>query len=151
MTGDEYMQLLQQRADEWLAANSTAAIRPKYPPLLTWFIRDGDEELVDPAILAAPEPQPKPVRQPRYYRPASHWRDRIAALEAQMAPLTEPLINDRAAAGGVALGRKRTAKIQAREDSRLARYVELRKQLEHAQSMLRAAEKREATTQGDAA
>lgn len=145
MTGDEYMQLLQERMDEWLAARST--VRPKFPPLLTWFIQDGDEDLVDPAILAAPEPQPKPVRKPRYYRPASYWRERIEHLEPQMQSLTTPLINDRAAAGGVALGPKRTARIQAREDSRLRKYVELDHKLTHARRMLRAAEARETKSQ----
>ncbi|WP_068059245.1 hypothetical protein [Nocardia xishanensis] len=148
MSGDEYMELLKQRSDEWMASHST--VRPKFPPLLTWFIQDGDEDLVDPAILAAPEPKPKPVRRPRYYRPASYWRDQIAEIEARMAPLTAPLINDRAAAGGVGLGPKRTARIQAREDGRLRRYVALQKQLEHAKHMLRSAEVREARAAGKA-
>jgi hypothetical protein len=140
MTGDEYMGVLQQRANEWVAAQTKPNLR--FPPLLAWFIRDGDEDLVE---LPEPEKQPKPKPQPRKYRPASYWREKIAQLEARMAPLTEPLINDRAAAGGAALGRKRTARIQAREDSRLQRYVELRKRLEHAQYMLRSTERREAT------
>ncbi|WP_159840149.1 hypothetical protein [Nocardia sp. CY41] len=140
VTLDEYMVVLQQRADEWLAGQKSPNLR--FPPLLEWFVLDGDEAMVD---LPEPEQKPdKPKPQPRRYRPASYWRERIAALEAQMAPLTEPLINDRAAAGGVALGVKRTRRIQAREDSRLQRYVELRNQLEHAQSMLRRAESREA-------
>lgn len=149
LTGDEYMALLQQRADEWLAVHS-ATMRPKYPPLLTWFVREGDEDLVDPAILAAPEPQPKPARRPRYYWPASYWREQIERLEASMAVLAEPIIQDRAAAGGEALGQKRTARVQAREDSRLRRYVEQQKRLEHARHMLRSAELREAE-QGSAA
>jgi hypothetical protein len=147
MSLDEYMTILQQRADEWLAGQKNPDLR--FPPLLDWFVRDGDEDLVELPEERKPEPRPKP--QPRRYRPASYWRDRIATLEAQMAPLTEPLINDRAAAGGVALGVKRTAKIQAREDGRLQRYVELRNQLERAQSMLRAAEARKTRTQGGAA
>ncbi|MBF6416961.1 hypothetical protein [Nocardia cyriacigeorgica] len=143
LSGDEYMALLQQRMDEWLAIHSTT-VRPKFPPLLEWFIQDGDENLVDPAILAAPEPQPKPVRRPRYYRPASYWQTEVARLEAERATLTEPLITDRAAAGGVALGPKRTARIQQREDGRLRRYVALEPKLRHAQAMLRAAAAREA-------
>ncbi|MBF6358124.1 hypothetical protein IU449_26875 [Nocardia higoensis] len=141
LSGDEYMELLQRRADEWLASCST--IKPKFPPLLEWFIQDGDEDLVDPAILAPPEPQPKPERQPRYYRPASYWRERVTRLEAQRAALTEPLIPDRAAAGGVALGPRRTARVQQREDARLRRYVELDKKLRHAERMLWKAEARE--------
>lgn len=142
LSGDEYMELLQQRADEWLASRSTV-VRPKFPPLLTWFVREGDEDLIDPAILAAPAPQPKPERRPRYYRPASYWQERVARLKADQATLVEPLLPDRAAAGGVALGPRRTARIQQREDSRLQRYVELGQKLRHAQSMLRAAVDRE--------
>lgn len=142
LSGDEYMALLQQRADEWLASRSTV-VRPKFPPLLTWFVREGDEDLIDPAILTAPEPQPKQVRQPRYYRPASYWRERVARLEAERAALVDPLLPDRAAAGGVALGPRRTARIQQREDSRLRRYVELGQKLRHAERMLRSAEVRE--------
>ena len=150
LTGDEYMALLQQRADEWLATHS-GTIRPKFPPLLTWFIQEGDEDLVDPAFLTPPEPQPRPVRRPRYYRPASYWRDEVARIEAQRASLAEPLITDRAAAGGVALGPKRTARIQQREDSRLRRYVALEPKLRHAQHMLNAAVAREASDRDQAA
>lgn len=142
LSGDEYMALLQQRMDEWLAASS-ATMNPKFPPLFQWFVRDGDEDLVDPAILAAPEPRPKPVRQPRYYRPASYWQEQVERIEAQRAALAEPLITDRAAAGGVALGPKRTARIQKLEDGRLRRYVALEPKLQHAQHMLNAAIARE--------
>ncbi len=149
LSGDEYMQLLQARADQWVADHPPsvdARISPRAwatRPLLNWFVRDGDEDLVDPAILARPTPQPKPAQAPRYYRPASYWRERVARIEAQIAPLVEPLLPDRAAAGGEAIGRRGTARVHAREDSRLRRYVDLGKRLSHARSMLRAAELRE--------
>ncbi|WP_280502044.1 hypothetical protein [Nocardia farcinica] len=141
LSGDEYMRLLQERADAWIA--SQGAVRSKFPPLLTWFIQEGDEHLVDPAILDKPAPQPKPVREPRRYRPASFWRERVARLTSERASLVEPLLPDRAAAGGVALGPRRTARIQQREDARLRQYVELGRRLAHAARMLRAAEQRE--------
>ncbi len=150
LSGDEYMDLLQQRMDEWLAANS-ATMNPKYPPLFQWFVRDGDEDLVDPALLAAPEPKPKPVRQPRYYRPASYWREQVERIEAQRAALAEPLVTDRAAAGGCALGPKRTARVQKLEDGRLRRYAALEPKLLRAQHMLRAAVAREARAADQAA
>ncbi|WP_029923914.1 hypothetical protein [Nocardia otitidiscaviarum] len=146
MTLDEYMLVLKQRADEWTAAQTKPNLR--FPPLLEWFIRDGDEDMVE---LPEQAPKPERERKARYYRPASYWRNEIQRLESLMAPLTEPLISDRAAAGGVALGRKRTARIQAREDGRLARYVALRKRWEHAQCMLRSAEAREKDVQRGAA
>lgn len=140
MTLDEYMEVLKQRSDEWLAAQPDPGPRLRFPPLLEWFVRDGDDAMVE--LPAAREPQRKPSPSPRHYRPASHWRERIANLEARMQAVSEPLITDRAAAGGVALGVKRTARIQAREDHRLQQYVVMRKRLEHAQRMLRSAEAR---------
>ncbi|MGY0497095.1 hypothetical protein ACWZHB_01165 [Nocardia sp. FBN12] len=142
MSLDEYMELLAARSAEWQAANPPReGVKPKpwVEPLLTWFIRDGDEELVE-----LPETTPRPKPKPRYYRPASYWRERCEALSKQMEALAEPIITDRAAAGGVALGPRRTARVQAREDSRLQRYTALKPKLDHAKSMLRAAEAREA-------
>ncbi len=143
MSLDEYMELLAARSAEWRAANPPregVTPKPWIMPLLTWFIRDGDEELVE----LPPEPEPKPKPKPRYYRPASYWRARCEALKPQMAALAEPIIPDRAAAGGVALGPRRTARVQKLEDGRLQRYTALSRKLEHAQRMLRAAETREA-------
>lgn len=139
MNLDEYMVVLQQRADEAMATQRGTGWAPRFPPLLTWFVRDEDVDVVE-----LPTPEPKPEPKPRYYRPASYWRDRIARLQARMRAVGEPLIPDRAAAGGAALGPKRTARIQQAEDGRLGQYVALRKELEHAQHMLRSAERREA-------
>lgn len=49
------------------------------PPLLTWFVRDGDEDLVE-----MPEPPEKPRPKLRYYRPASHWQGRVKRIESEM-------------------------------------------------------------------
>lgn len=135
LTGDEYIELLLQRQKEYLDARPPM----KFPPLLEWFIRDGDEDLVD-----LPEPEPKRKPKPRTYRPASYWRDRIASLERRMAAEANKAdFGDRAASGGQALGPKRTRKFLERADKALQRYCELARRKAHAESMLRKAELRE--------
>lgn len=147
LTGDEYMALLQQRLDEYVEAQQkrieASGITPRlspFPPLLTWFVRPGDEDLVE----LPPDPAPK-VREPRQYRPASYWRERVTAIEAQMeAVAARASVGDRAAAGGCALGPKRTAAHQKRADQALTRYIALEKQLSVAQGRLCSAQAREA-------
>ena len=45
LTGEQYIELLLARQAEWLAAPGRPDYR--YPPLLEWFVRAGDENLVD--------------------------------------------------------------------------------------------------------
>jgi hypothetical protein len=151
LTGDEYMELLQRRLDEYVKAQreriAASGVTPRlspFPPLLTWFIRPGDEDLVE----LPPDPAPK-VREPRQYRPASYWRERVAAIEAEMeAVAARASVGDRAAAGGCALGPKRTAAHQKRADQALSRYVELDKKLQVAKGRLCSAQAREARHEG---
>lgn len=148
LTGDEYMELLVQRQTEFMnlrrrqalaVADSGRPTLPLLPPLLEWFIRAGDEHLVQ-----LPEPAPKRKPEPRYYRPASYWRTRIVELEARMsATAARADVGDRAAAGGCALGPKRTARHQKHAETALVRYVALEKKLSHAKTMLHSAETRE--------
>lgn len=54
LTGGQYIEVLLQRQADWVAAHPGH----RYPPLLEWFVRDGDEELVDLSaedIAAEPE------------------------------------------------------------------------------------------------
>lgn len=140
MTGDEYMAELKRRADAW--ADENGGRKTGFPPLLEWFIRDEDVDLVD----LPPDPEiPKRVRQPRHYRPASYWRPRVEKMRAELARLSAPILPERAAATGEALGRSRTLKVAAQMDRRLQRYVEMEKRLRHAEHMLRSAEMREAS------
>ena len=44
ITGEQYIQALLERQAAWIAARGG---RFKYPPLLEWFIREEDTELVD--------------------------------------------------------------------------------------------------------
>lgn len=45
LTGDQYIELLLKRQAEWVESNPK---KYRYPPLLEWFVRDGDEEIFDP-------------------------------------------------------------------------------------------------------
>jgi hypothetical protein len=43
LTGEQYIALLLQRQADYVAAHPGQ----RYPPLLEWFVREGDEHLVD--------------------------------------------------------------------------------------------------------
>lgn len=149
VTADEYMQVLAARLADWEARKPSpppTGIKPRFPlpPLLEWFIRDEDIPWV-----IQPQPEPKPPKAqptPRYYRPASYWRERRDRISAAMSALAAPELPEVAAARGQAIGRKRTARVQQRMDSKLSKYTALDKKLKHAEMMLRAAERREDTT-----
>lgn len=145
MNGDEYMALLLERQAEHMAASSRSTdgriTWPNLPPLLEWFIRPGDENLFTPP---KPTPQPKRATTPRVHRSAASLREERDRLIALRDPLVTPLLNDRAASHGQALGHKGTARIQKREDSRLRRYVELDKRIQALDGRIARAERREA-------
>ncbi|MGY2119543.1 hypothetical protein ACW9HR_37140 [Nocardia gipuzkoensis] len=103
---DEYVQLLQARADAWLAVNppndEDSVIVPEFTPKPT-------------PIVALPTSGVLAERRNRSTTRWTAWRNRPRPL----------------AAGDVALGHKRTAQLQARQDDRLARYAQWLKQLSH--------------------
>lgn len=138
MTGDEYMALLLERQAEHVAANPPA--RPWIKPLLESFIRPGDEALFTP-----PEETPQPKREttPRVYRSAASLRAERDRLVARTKPLLEPIATDTAATHGAALGRRRTDRLAAREDSKLRKYVELDKRIKALEGRIARAERRE--------
>lgn len=138
MTGDEYMALLVERQEEHVAEHPPA--RPWLRPLLEWFIWPGDEDLFTPPEVA---PQPKRETKPRTYRSAASLREERYRLVRLAEPLLTPLSPDRAASGGVALGRKRTARMQKSEDSRLRRYVALTRRISALDARIASAERRE--------
>lgn len=116
LTGDEYMALLAERRDAYYAEHGQP--RVGFPALLEWFIRDGDEGLFTP-----PEPtkQPEPERKPRTYKPASHWREKLARIDAELAALDPgPRFGttDMAAYGGVGVPQT------ARQDAQWARRID---------------------------
>ena len=53
LTGEQYIAVLLQRQGEWIAEHPGY----RWPPLLEWFVRDGDEHLVD---LSAEDIPPEP-------------------------------------------------------------------------------------------
>lgn len=145
LTGEEYMELLLERQAQFMAR---CAPRPGakvlLAPTLETFVRPGDEDLVE-----LPAPEPKPTRTPRRYRPASYWRQRLAAIESQMAATAARVdLDDRAAAGGVGLGPKRAARHCDRADAALSRYTALKARRSHAERMLNAATAREQQQEG---
>ena len=48
LTDEQYIEVLLSHQAAWIAERGH---RYKYPPLLEWFIRDEDADLVDPATL----------------------------------------------------------------------------------------------------
>lgn len=140
-----YMDLLVERQNAHMAEHPPTL--PWLVPLLEWFIQPGDEDLVDMDAIEASNARssdsPKPERTPRVYRTSESLREERDRLIAQRAPLAEPISPDRAASGGVALGAKRTARLQTREDSRLRRYVALTRRIETLDHRIRSADARE--------
>lgn len=105
MTPQAYMDLLTTRKDEYLADHPA---RPGFPPLLEWFIRPGDEDLVDlDAIADADTPKPTPPRRARRYRSAAQIRADLQRVEDRLSTLNESghltTTRDRAAYTGIGI------------------------------------------------
>ncbi len=146
MTGDEYMDLLVERREEYYAKHGQP--RPGFPAMLDWFVQPGDEDLVD---LPPQAPQPKREAKPRTYRPASHWREQLARIEARMDALDPGPrhgTTDPAAHGGI--GIRQTARQNRqwgqRIDRTAAEWVRLDTRRREVTAKLARAEAREATT-----
>lgn len=169
LTGDEFMELLEARRAEWEAAHPTRSeavverikrdfpdanpvIRPRFEvrPLLEWFIKDGDDDIVDPVVFAPAPPQPKREHRPRTYRSAASLREERDRVQARRDAITadddgydpaivnlSPRSRNRAAARA---GRRRFAKL----DRDLARYTQLTRRLASLDSRIIRAEAREA-------
>lgn len=91
LTGDQYMELLVNRMKQWQAEHPSSD--PTCPPLLAWFIRDGDEHIVE-----LPEPKNRPKPTPRTYRSAASLRAERDKLVARSEALFYDGPCDRAAA-----------------------------------------------------
>lgn len=143
LTPDQYVNLLLERQ----AAHPAAA--GKFPPLLEWLIREGDEELVDmDAITASSEPPPKREPKPRTYLPASHWRERLARIDAQLDALNgirRHDTDDPAAYGGIGVRQtpRQVRKYGERLDQAIDQHGRLSRQRSEAAAKLRRAEVRE--------
>lgn len=167
MTGEEYMQLLEQRRAEWEAAHpareaaeaeierikrefpgANPTLKPGWGPpvaLLEWFVRPGDEDLVD-----LPEKQPAPSRtpKPRVYRSAASLiaerdqlqvqRDAIVADDGGDLAETNLSPSSRSRAARSA-GRRRFAKL----DRDLERVAKLNRRIDSLNSRIARAVARE--------
>lgn len=150
LSPDQYMDLLAKRRDDYYAEHEHI---PGFPALLDWFIQPGDEDLVDMTAIEtanrAADDTGRP-RQPRRYRPASHWRERLAAIQARLDALNgiqRHDTDDRAAHGGI--GIRQTSRQRAQYGKRIdrvaAEYVELERERRDVAAKLRRAEAREAS------
>lgn len=138
MNLDDYMVLLQQRLDEFTAAQPAAPRHTTYriaiplPPLLEWFILPTDEQFVE---LPTKAPKPKPT--PRRYVPSSELRARRDKLVQECDALMLDRPADRAAAN--ISGAPRWKKL----DRDIAKGARLVRRIEALDYRIKAAEHRE--------
>lgn len=129
MTGDEYMDELLARQAAWMGAHPHV----KGMPLLEWFVRDGDENLVD-----LPAAAPSPTRMPRTYATAKSLRDRRDELQTTLDAMTfHDGPPDRAAANITTPGRWKSL------DSQIAKGAKLAARIDKLNHRIAAAEQRE--------
>ena len=168
LTGDEYIALLERRRNAWEAANPPRAaleasierikrdfpgmnpvIRSDWEPwpaLLTWFIEDGDEDLVD---IPEQKPQPKRKPKPRVYRSAASLREERDKLVAQRDAITaDDEAPDRAIANLSPSARSKAARTAGRRrfaklDRDLEKYANLSRRIASLNSRIINAEARE--------
>lgn len=146
MTGDEYMSLLKERqriaieGHPWPTLETHGYTVKEYAKALMFplekMIQEGDEKLFIP-----PAKPVKPKPKPRYYRPATYWRERVTSLRAQMDKIITrgmPEKFDHAMVNLPLKGRMIT-------DSQLDQYRNVSKKLSHAEYMLRSAMARESS------
>jgi hypothetical protein len=142
VTGEQYMEILLQRQATWMTRNGGMH---KLPPLLEWFIREGDEDFVQ---LPDATPAPKRERTPRTYRSAASLREDRDRVQAQMDAITgsgpddpasvnlSPFSRSKAAASA---GRRRFAKL----DRDLEKFTALAQRLATLDFRILSAEARE--------
>lgn len=150
LTPDEYMALLLERRDDYETRHPPT--RPWIRALPEWFIRDGDEDLVDMDAIEdvnrrATE-QPTRTPKPRNYRPASHWREKLARIDRELDALDPgPRFGttDMAAYGGVGVPQtaRQNAQWARRIDRTAERYVRLTRARDEIAGKLARAERRE--------
>lgn len=149
VTGEQYMEILLQRQAAWITRHGG---NRTLPPLLEWFIRDGDEQWVH---LPEHTPAAKQERRPRAYRSAASLREERDQVQARMDTITgsgpddpasvniSPLSRSKAAARA---GRRRFEKL----DRDLEQYTALAQRLAALNSRIVNAEARERKTAGQA-
>jgi hypothetical protein len=156
MTGDEYIDVLKQRRDQWLAEHPArphdAAITPKFetPALLSWFVRAGDEDLVELPEREKPAPKAdaKPAPRTRSTVDTAALVAQRDALVAQRDRIAGDGPVDRACANLSPSSRNRAAASAGRRrfvamDRDLARYTELAKRIKVLDQRIAVAQRRQ--------
>jgi hypothetical protein len=145
VTGEEYMEILLARQAAYVARHQADRITLRFPPLLDWFVRDGDEQYV---VLPETTPAPKRVTTPRVYRSADSLREERATVQAKLDAFADvgpydpavvnlsPYSRSKAAASA---GRRRFAKM----DNDLIKFVALCKRRDALDSRICRADARE--------
>jgi hypothetical protein len=147
LSGDQYMELLIQRQKAWMEAHPDA-YNDRFPPLYVWFIKPGDEALVDMASLEH-EPTVKREPQPRQYRSAESLRAERDKVQEQIDALWNAGPADRAAANLSPFSRSKAARRAGRRrfealDREIERGAHLNRRLASLNSRIISAEAREA-------
>ena len=150
LSPDQYMDLLLARQAAYVTEHPPA--RPWILPPLEWFVREGDEALIDMAAIDASNKAParsiaaKPDRdpRPRVYRSAASLRGERAELVARRDACAQVGLPDRAAAGGEGIGVRRGRRYLKRMDNALRRYAVLDQRVKTLDSRIARAEAREA-------
>ncbi|MFD8496315.1 hypothetical protein [Amycolatopsis sp. NPDC059657] len=143
VTGEQYMDILLARQAAWIARYDG---NRSFPPLLEWFIRDGDEAFV---VLPAAAPTPKRPRTPRLYRSAASLREERAQVQARLDVFNDDGPADRAMANLSPNSRSRAARNAGRRrfeqmDRDLQRYAALTERLNRLDGRIALADAREA-------
>lgn len=144
LTPDEYMQVLEGRLAEWERQNPGDGRLKPLPPLLSWLVRDGDEQLVDvDAWEAAEDARRTPVKRERTPRPpvdVEALKARRDRLVAQRDAIGAWRSDDPAA---TRLKPKVARRVNARTDRDLEKYTRLTRQIARLEWRIAGAEKAE--------
>jgi hypothetical protein len=144
VNGDEYIAILLQRQAAWIARNHPRGTR--FPPLLEWFIQDGDEKWVQ---LPETTPAPPKKRTPRVCRSAASLREERDKVQAKMDRIADSGSDDPASVNLSPFSRSKPAARAGRRrfeklDHDLERYTKLDARLTHLNHRINTAEAREA-------
>jgi hypothetical protein len=150
LTPNEYMDLLVRRRDEH---------ERQHPPVSSWiralpdwFIRDGDEDIVDMEAIEranrAVDAVERP-KKPRRYKTAAELRERRERLQGQLDRLSGVRrhdTDDPAAYGGIGIRQtvRQRAKYAARLDRSITEAVRLQEQIKGLDARIIRADAREA-------
>ena len=144
ISGDNYMQVLVQRQQAWIAANAPTRT-PSWAsaPLLEWFIEPGDEQFVQ-----LPGPVQRPAPQPRTYRSAESLRVERDGVERRMHEVASAGPTDPAAVNLSPFARSRAASRAGRRrfaqlDRSLEQYTQLQQRRDRLNGRIASAEARE--------